>query len=90
MALFSNTLTALAPYTSAETITPDDTTDLTRITRAIIIDGSGSHHDVVVTLANDADGTSVTLHVAKGVVVPIRAKRIWATGTGAGAVVALY
>ena len=80
----------LAPYTDAVTITPNDTVDLAEVTRALHAHGAGSNHDVVVTLANDPDGTSVTLAIAKGDVLPIRVKRVWATGTTATTIVGLY
>lgn len=86
----SNSNNVTPPYTSAVEVVLDDNNDLDAVSRAIIIEGSGSHHDVVVTMQNDADGTSVTLHCAKGVVIPVRVKRVWATGTTATDVVALY
>ncbi|MCH2165776.1 MAG: hypothetical protein MK098_14160 [Marinovum sp.] len=36
------------------------------------------------------DGSELTVNVAAGVIFPIRAKRIWATGTTALNIAALY
>jgi hypothetical protein len=88
---FSSTDAAiLAPYTDAVAITPSNTVDLAQVTRALHAHGAGSHHDVAVTLANDPDGTSVVLSIAKGDVLPIRVKRVWVTGTTATTIVGLY
>lgn len=78
------------PYTRAVTVVPSDSTDLDVVTRAIGGHGSGSHHDIVVTLMNDPGGSSVTLTVAKGEIIPVRVKRVWSTGTTATTVLALY
>lgn len=86
----SNSLSILSPYTDSVAITPSDTTDLAQVTRAIHAHGAGSNHDVVVTLANDPDGSSITLAVSKGDILPIRVKRVWSTGTTATTIVGLY
>ena len=58
------------------TITPSDSTDLAVNVRAIVIAVAG---DIKVTRV---DGTAVTLTVPAGL-LPIRATRVWATGTTA-------
>lgn len=67
-------------------ITPNDALDLVRATRGIYIGTSG---DVRIT---DAFSNIVTFkNLVAGVVHPIRAHRIWATGTTANLdIVALY
>ncbi len=80
----------LAPYTRAVTLTPNDSTDLTEVTRGVLSAGAGSHHSIVVTLAGDTDGTNVTLTTANGAFVPVRIKRLWSTGTTATSVIGLY
>lgn len=79
----------LAPYTRAVDITPNDTTDLAEIPRALnIYKGGGGHASVVAILSDDQ--TSVTLHLNHGLIYPIRPRRIYATGTDATQIVALY
>lgn len=73
-----------SPAIGLSAITPDDTTDLPQTSRAINVAGSGA---IRVTAA---DGTEGTIAVAAGTVFPIRAARIWATGTTATGIVALY
>ena len=71
---------------SAEAVTPNDGTDLPRGCRALYVGGAGT---IVVML--DKDSASVTLvGVVAGSVLPIRAKRVFATGTTATGLVALY
>lgn len=68
-------------------VTPDDATDLERVTKAIHLGTAG---DVRVTGVDNADDTFVTLrNVPAGVPYPIRAKRIWAAGTTANDIVGL-
>ncbi len=71
---------------SAEAVTPDDGTDLPRGCRALYVGGTGT-----VVLILDKDSASVTLvGVVAGSVLPIRVKRVFATGTTATSIVALY
>ena len=66
---------------SAFVITPDNTTDLALPTRGLYVGGSGT---VKVDMA---DGTTVTFTgLAAGVIHPIRAKRVYATGTTASGI----
>ena len=78
-----------APSTHATTVTPSDTVDLTNIPKAIYIGGAG---DVVVIGVNAPTGaTGVTFKaVAAGTILPVRARRLLATGTTATNIVALY
>jgi hypothetical protein len=79
---FKKNLTS--PPNDGLSITPDDNTDLTAVIRAINVDTAGTV--AVLTTRN----TSLTLYVAAGIVFPIMAKRVLATGTTATGIVGLY
>ncbi|SLN13291.1 hypothetical protein PSA7680_00259 [Pseudoruegeria aquimaris] len=64
-----------SPPTRIFEITPDDGTDLPFVTRALNAATSGEVR--ITTLGGD----TATLYVAAGAVIPIRASRVWATGT---------
>lgn len=65
-------------------VTPDNANDLTIQTRGLYVGGTG---DVKVT---SITGDVVTfVGVPAGMVLPIRVKRVWATGTTATAIVGL-
>lgn len=64
-------------------ITPDDATDLPEVARAINVATSGA---VRVTTIG---GTTATVYIAAGVAFPVRALRIWASGTAATGIVAM-
>ncbi len=84
---FKNLSTALdSPAERFISITPNDALDLVSATRGIYLGTSG---DVRIT---DAYGNTVTFkNLVAGVIHPIRAHRIWATGTTANLdIVALY
>lgn len=69
----------------AITITPDDATDLSNITRGLYIGATGN---VRVLLLYDT--TPVTfVGAVKGSILPIRVKRVYATGTTATDLVGL-
>lgn len=72
-----------SPAVHLDTVTPSDTTDLARITRAINVASAGF---VRVTTK---EGDTGTVYVAEGGVFPIRATRIWSTGTTATGIVGL-
>ena len=72
-----------APFNAAS-VTPNDTTDLSKITRALNVSGDGAV--AIIT----ASGDEVTLYIAAGIVFPINASRIKATGTTATGIVALW
>jgi hypothetical protein len=65
-------------------ITPDDDVDLPTLPRAIVVGEAGT---VAVTFGN---GTSVQLPLTAGVIYPIRAQRVLATGTTATGITGLY
>ncbi|PCI45034.1 MAG: hypothetical protein COB49_10485 [Alphaproteobacteria bacterium] len=66
-------------------VTPDDGADLSVLPRALMVAGGG---DVAVVLK---DGSGLTLPgLAAGVIYPVRAARILATGTTATGIKGLY
>ena len=74
------------PARKAFEITPNDSADLAEKTRALYVGGAG---DVVVILADDT--VAVTFKaVPEGAVLPIQAKRVYATSTTATDIVGLY
>lgn len=72
-----------SPASKLSAITPDDATDLPLASRAINVASSGT---VAITTV---DGTTATVYVAAGIAFPVRARRIWATGTTATGIVAM-
>lgn len=73
------------PASSAVAVTPNDTADLTNVTRAIYI-GTGGNLSVIMQ-----DGSTCTFTgVLAGTVYPLRVSRVRATGTTAGSIVALW
>ena len=75
--------TKQSPIEFAVAISPDDATDIATVSRAIYVGASGN---LKVTLLGGEDITFVGL--AAGVFHPIRATRIWSTGTTATSIVA--
>jgi hypothetical protein len=74
-----------SPARGGFAITPSDSTDLTAETRAIYV---GSAGDLVAVLSLGSELSFVGL--AGGTVLPVRARRIKATGTSAGYLLGLY
>ena len=74
-----------APAEGAISVTPNDSNDLTYLARSLFVGTSGN------IAVNMADGSSVTFaNVQSGQFLPIRVKRILATGTTATNILALY
>ena len=73
------------PATRAAAVTPSDTVDLPRISRSLYVGVAG---DVKVDMA-DTDTAIVFKAVPAGTFMPVRAKRVYATGTTATNLVAL-
>ena len=81
---FENTSAGLeSPATHIEPITPDDANDLNETTRALHVAGSGF---VRITTVSGSQGT---VFMPAGAIFPIRARRVWATGTDATGIVGL-
>ena len=74
-----------APARCGFAIAPSDATDLTAETRAIYV---GTGGDLTLVLAS---GDQVTLTgIGGGMLLPVRARRVKATGTSAAQLVGLY
>lgn len=76
--------TLSTPSTEVAPILPDDGTDLPHVTKALNVATAGTVH--VTTEA----GTDADVFVAAGVIFPLRVRRVWATGTTATGLRALY
>jgi hypothetical protein len=86
MANFSNFAGGVSgPGTSAEDITPDNSNDLDKATRGIYVGVSG---DVKVDMVRG--GTVTFIGLAAGIIHPIRAIRVYATGTTATSIIGVY
>lgn len=78
----------LSPAQNLRAIAPNDTTDLPFATKAIYVGVTGN---ITVTAVGQAGAAGVLLTaVPAGSVLDIRAQRVWATGTTATGLVALY
>jgi hypothetical protein len=78
----ANSLTA--PARDGFAITPNDAADITAVTRAVYVGGPGN---LAIVLQS---GATVTLsNVASGSLLPLRIKRLLATGTTATSIVGL-
>lgn len=74
-----------APADDAVAVVPSDTQDLVHVSRALYVGGSGN---VAVTMRN---GQQVTFAgVAAGSLLPIRVRRVRATGTTATSILSLF
>lgn len=73
-----------SPPSNAIAVVPNDSEDLTYVSRAINVATSGS---VCITTLH---GDTVTISVGAGTLFPVRARRIWTTGTTATGLVVMY
>lgn len=73
-----------SPPSDLIAVTPDDATDLAQVSRALNAATAGT---IRVTTR---EGTTGSITVAAGIIIPIRVRRIWATGTTATGIVALF
>lgn len=74
-----------SPAEHAAEVTPNDTTELAVVTRALYIGGAG---DLKMTTFKDEDVTFK--NVVAGTVLSVRAKLVFSTGTTATNIVALW
>lgn len=72
------------PASSVREIVPDDVADIPQVSVALNVATPGNLR--VTTL----DGDTVDVEVAAGVAFPLRVTRVWATGTTATGIRALY
>lgn len=73
-----------SPAVGIRQVTPSDTADIYMASRAINVATTGA---VRVTTVG---GTTETIYIAAGIAFPIRAQRVWQTGTTATGIVAMY
>lgn len=73
-----------SPARHIAAVVPNDTTDLTTPSRALCVATAGMLR--LTTVAGD----EATVFVTAGVPFPVRARRVWATGSTATGVVALW
>lgn len=82
--LFHNQISGLqSPATRLATVKPNDVDDLAFSSRAIAVGTEGFVH--LTTVAGDTG----TIFVVPGAPFPVRARRIWASGTTAADIVVL-
>ena len=74
-----------SPGANAFAITGNDSADMTNATRGIYVGGAG---DVKITMVGG--GTVTFVAVPAGAFLPVRAARVFATGTTATSMVGLY
>lgn len=80
-----HTSSLVSPATAGVAVLPSDTADLAQTSRALYV-GQGGDLSLVL-----ASGSAVTLlAVPSGALLPLRARRVHATGTTAAGVVALW
>ena len=85
-AQFESILPALeSPGEGLLTVTPDDGADLGQVSRALYIGGAGN---VAVQMKDGSTG--IFANVPGGMMLPVRAVRVLATGTSATNIVALF
>jgi hypothetical protein len=72
------------PATNAVLITPNDSTDLVAVTRAVYVGTTGN---MKVTMQDS--GTVLFTGIPAGTTLPIRVSRIWSTTTTASTIIAL-
>ena len=73
------------PATNAVVVSPNDSTDLTYVTRAVYVGTTGN---LKVTMSDS--GTVLFTGVVAGSTLPIRVSRIWSTTTTASTIIALW
>ncbi len=73
-----------SPATQAYAVTPDDGADLPMACRALNVATGGTIRITTV------GGDTTTITVGQGNAFPLRCQRVWATGTTATGIVALY
>lgn len=85
----ANTLEITAPYRGLVAVTPSDTVDLSNgFTRGIFISYVAGGSNLTV---DTPDNTDITLTgLLGGSFIPLRVKRVYATGTNATGIVAAY
>ena len=73
------------PAQNASAVTPNDSEDLTVVARGLYV---GSAGDVKVDMLGS--GTVTFVAVQTGTILPVRAARVYSTGTTATSIIALW
>jgi hypothetical protein len=73
-----------SPASHLEAVTPSDTVDLPNVSRALNVATAGQLRLTTV------GGTTQSVYVAAGMAFPVRARRVWQTGTTATGIVAMF
>lgn len=76
--------TDAGPATYAEAVTPSDTNELTRVSRALYVGNTG---DVAVVMSSG--GTITFAAVPSGTLLPVRVRQVKTTGTTASGIVSV-
>lgn len=82
---YSKDITQLGPARNAVAVTPSDSTDLTNVTRAIVVGGNGN-----VSVNMSGSGSAVVISMTAGTIYPLAVSRILSTGTAATGIVAIW
>lgn len=83
--MVNSNLRGTNPADGAAEVTPNDSSDLSHVARALYIGGTGN---IKIDTPN---GDTVTFNnVAAGTLLPVRADRVYSTGTTATDIVALF
>lgn len=73
-----------SPARHAAVVTPSDGVDLANVSRALYVATGGALKLTTI------GGETITFTVGDNVLLPLRATRVWATGTDADDILALY
>jgi hypothetical protein len=73
-----------SPASRLVAVTPSDSADLAFVSRALNVAVAGPVR--LTTLGGD----TVTVQIAAGIAFPVRAQRVWQTGTTATGIVAMF
>jgi len=75
------------PALSAADVNPNDSADLPNYSRMLYVGGGGEGQDVRVTTIN---GSEVTFRSVPTGILMVQAKKVWADGTTATDIIALW
>ena len=73
-----------SPAANLFEVAPDDAADLPFVTRGLNVSSSGTVR--ITTLGGD----EATVYIAAGIIFPVRVRRVFASGTTATSIVAMY
>lgn len=82
---YAKDIAQIGPARNAVAVTPNDSADLTAVTRGVMVGVSGN-----VSVNMSGSGSAVVLPLTAGQLYPIAVSRILATGTTATGIVAIW